>query len=248
MSSVSLTRDQRGRFTHTSSTEPGQEPVSSALSPASSLTSSVTPRTTPTPVDTAPVNPPSVPSPPVAPIPAQVDLQPVPSRSPSPPLDSSDLSSSSDDVSPIYATMSSTTASWVNPGVNKPPVINAHILKPHKYVHVRACLNRHLNHKDITDPYSEKARNLTMTCFQSEGSMNFFNTNTEKFLKLGSTAFDDVIKAHILGSDWVEIVTDTMDATRLDNVDERSFDNYFNTISSLNCLLTNSPAPDATIL
>ncbi|THU88217.1 hypothetical protein K435DRAFT_866508 [Dendrothele bispora CBS 962.96] len=243
MSSVSLTRDQRGHFTRTSSTEPGQEPVPSALSPISSLSSNSTPRNTPTPtpVDPAPVDPPSVPSKGVEPGPPQVVPQPVPPRSPSPLSDSSDSSSSSDDLHSINATMSSTTASWVNPGVNKPPVVNARILKPHEYVHVRACLNRHLNHKDITDPYSEKARNLTMTCFQSEGSMNFFDTNSEKFLKLSSTAFDDVIKAHILGSDWVEIVTDTMDATRLDDVDERSFDNYFNTISSLNCLLKDSP-------
>ncbi|THU75099.1 hypothetical protein K435DRAFT_814646, partial [Dendrothele bispora CBS 962.96] len=263
--------------------------------------------------------------------------------------------------------MSSTTPSWVNLGINKPPVVNTRILKPHEYVHVRACLNRHLNHKDISDPsvararlwltpawlhvarslngsarlqqelamaraaffeyilflnilwsqvldssyeysvlskkpsglkimiswcrrmkkvenkrlqltgagascdasaqldsapkwldsmasrsraepratlsdpYSEKARNLTMTCFQSEGSMNFFDTNAEKFLKLSSTSFDDVIKVHILGSDWVEVVTDTMDSTCLDDVDEQSFDNFFNTISSLKRLLKDSP-------
>ncbi|THU79076.1 hypothetical protein K435DRAFT_875914 [Dendrothele bispora CBS 962.96] len=122
----------------------------------------------------------------------QIVPQVVPPGSPTPSsVSSSDSSSSSDDLNHVFSTMSASTPSWFNPGINKPPVVNARILKPHEYVHVRACLNRHLNHKDITDPYSEKARNLTMTCFQSEGSMNFFDTNAEKFLKLTSTAFDE---------------------------------------------------------
>ncbi|THV00748.1 hypothetical protein K435DRAFT_793942 [Dendrothele bispora CBS 962.96] len=252
MSSVSLSRDQRGRFTRTASAEPSQDPVPAVLSPVPSQSSTVTPRGTPVPIEptsdsqSLDGSTSSQPVPQVVPSSSQsvsqVVPQPVPPRSPSPSsVSSSCSSSSSDDCNLLLRTMSSTTPSWINPGINKPPVVNARILKPHEYVHVRACLNRHLNHKDISDPYSEKARNLTMTCFQSEGSMNFFDTNAEKFLKLSSTAFDDVIKAHILGSDWVEIVTDTMDSTRLDDVDERSFDNFYNTISSLNRLLKNSP-------
>ncbi|THU80338.1 hypothetical protein K435DRAFT_809953 [Dendrothele bispora CBS 962.96] len=240
MSVVSLTRDQRGRFTRTSSVESGLGPVPPSLSPVLSQSSTVTPRTTPTPIDLPSASRSSVDSG-SSQVP-QIVPQVVPPGSPTPSsVSSSDSSSSSDDLNHVFSTMSASTPSWFNPGINKPPVVNARILKPHEYVHVRACLNRHLNHKDITDPYSEKARNLTMTCFQSEGSMNFFDTNAEKFLKLTSTAFDEVIKAHILGSDWVEIVTNTMDSTRLDDVDERSFDNFFNTISSLNRLLKDSP-------
>ncbi|THV01178.1 hypothetical protein K435DRAFT_793527 [Dendrothele bispora CBS 962.96] len=241
MSLVSLTRDQCGRFTRTSSVETGIDPVPSSHSPALSQSSASTPRSTPAPTNLPSVSNSSVVSGPTQ-LPPQIDPQIVPPCSPSPSSSSSSTSSSSsDDLLHVLGNMSSSTPTWVNLGINKPPVVNARILKPHEYVHVRACLNRHLNHKDITDAYSEKARNLTMTCFQSEGSMNFFDTNAEKFLKLSSTAFDDVIKAHILGSDWVEIVNNTMDSTCLDEVDERSFDNFYNTILSLNRLLKNSP-------
>ncbi|THU91832.1 hypothetical protein K435DRAFT_800970 [Dendrothele bispora CBS 962.96] len=258
MSLVSLNRDQRGRFTRTPSVEAGQEPVPSVIPPVPSVLSPASSIVPPVPLQRSPTTPPN-PSTVVDPCSIEIDPQPVaaataslpvviapvvvPPRSPSPSssVSSSTSSSSSDDFALSRTIMSSTVPNWVNLGVNKPPVVNARILKPHEYVHVRACLNRHLNYKDITDPYSQKARNLTMTCFQSEGSMNFFDTNSEKFLKLDSTAFDDVIKSHILGSDWVEIVTDTMDSTRLDEVDERSFENYLNTISSLNRLLKNSP-------
>ncbi|THV02852.1 hypothetical protein K435DRAFT_792269 [Dendrothele bispora CBS 962.96] len=241
MSSVSLTRDQRGRFTRSSSAEIGIDPVPSVHSPVPSQSSASTPRSTPRSLDLPSASQESVNSGPTQIVP-QVVPQIVPPSSPSAcSSSSSSSSSSSDELNHVFSSMSSSTPTWVNLGINKPPVVNARILKPHEYVHVRACINRHLNHKDITDPHSEKARNITMTCFQSEGSMNFFDTNAEKFLKLSSTAFDDVIKAHILGSDWVEIITDTMDSTRLDDVDERSFDNFFNTISSLNRLLKDSP-------
>ncbi|THU81489.1 hypothetical protein K435DRAFT_809039 [Dendrothele bispora CBS 962.96] len=248
MSTVSLTRDQRGRFTRNSSVDPCQVSVSPTLSSVPALPLSTSTR----PVPSSPVSAPSSSSGPptsgLSPLSSSAPTVPgpiaqiVPPCSPTPSSSSSSASSSSsDDLAPALFTMSSSVPNWFNPGINKPPVVNARVLKPHEYVHVRACLNRHLHHKDITDRYSEKARNITMTCFQAEGSMNFFDTNANKFLKLDSTAFDDVIKSHILGSDWEEIVTDTMDSTRLDNVDERSFENYFTTISSLNGLLKNSP-------
>ncbi|THU75955.1 hypothetical protein K435DRAFT_879933 [Dendrothele bispora CBS 962.96] len=228
MHSVSLGRDSRGRFTRNSSLEPGeirQEPISAP------------PQLDPTPQEVPPLSPPpsSLSGSSLSGLPSSSTSEKRP-RSPSPSA-SSVSSSSSDDLSAAFNTMSTATASWVNLGVSKPPVVNARLLKPHEYVHVRACLTRHLNHKDISDRYSEKARNIIMTCFQSEGSMNFFDTNTDKFLKLEKTEFDNVIKAHILGSDWEEIVTDTMDSTRLDDVEDRSFENFFNTITSLNGLL-----------
>ncbi|THU86061.1 hypothetical protein K435DRAFT_805396 [Dendrothele bispora CBS 962.96] len=231
MDSVSLSCDSRGRFTHNSSLEPGeirQEALPSVQSHALS----------PPPQQVEPPSPPpsslsgsSVPEP--APHPVSDTRSPSPSDSSS--------SSSSDDLPLAFATMSTSNVSWVNLGVSKPPVVNARLLKPQEYVHVRACVNRYLGHKDITDRYSEKARNIIMTCFQSEGSMNFFDTNADKFLKLSKTEFDNVIKAHILGSDWEEIVTDTMDSTRLDEVEDRSFENFLNTISSLNGLLKDTP-------
>ncbi|THU98731.1 hypothetical protein K435DRAFT_795476 [Dendrothele bispora CBS 962.96] len=59
----------------------------------------------------------------------------------------------------------------------------------------------------------------------------------QEHVHLNKTEFDNVIKAHILSSDWEEIVTDTMDTTCLDDIKDRFFENFWNTISLLNGLL-----------
>lgn len=113
--------------------------------------------------------------------------------------------------------------------------MNARPITVEEYITVRAFITRYIAYQAITD--DAKIRDTWAGVFQHDTSLTFFENNATTLSTLSTEEFHHAVRAHCIGTDWVDAVCGLMVALKQDTFLDQAFDALYDRMVQFNLLL-----------